>query len=453
MTNGGFLRSPRVRVFWGKINLSAYNGNQNFPKGTPVVYDVEVDLNAENEGPTASMKWDPTGLGGALYEWFVLQPEDMQTQITSEYFYPRGKRIVFVFVWTGQEIAYGNDMTITVKMQSELAGLINANIRNTAQAYDEKKGATPLEMVNRAKTQFGLEKFDKLIQYNSTSLEHWKQVKMLTSYSNDWTFGNNLAQIAKQTGDMAFPNNIGIANVVIMPPFSWVNPKKKQSQKVLNAATEIKLGQIPDPAKRYGYILGPSIIDTINRSFNWKPPQQDNTNNPGKQTKARDSVTGRYISQRPASAPQISQSEQTGASKKTSSPQGPSSGRANLSIQNKDNPYGPDRQNALNDEKNATLQLSALMCPVLVGIKPHDIIYVPSLTGNFIEDWIVQSVSYSQRDGNVGVSIRASRIYGQGTPMNEEAAKTFKTFAESKGLVGPNATLDSWDAYAWGLPG
>ena len=452
MAIGGFLNSPRVRVFWGDINLSSYNGSQPFPKNTPVVYDVQVDLNAENEGPTAEMKWDPTGPGGALYEWFLLQPKYMKTQITIEFFYSGGKKIVFYFVWTGQTVNYGNDMTITVKMQSELAGLINANIRSTAQAYDEKTGTTPIAMVDRAKQQFGLESYANLVQYNQASLEYWKQVKMLSAYGNDWTFGNNIAQIAKQTGDMTFANNIGGANVVIMPPFSWKDPKGKEAE-VLNGSTDVAAGASPDPSKRYAYILGPSIIDSVSRSSNWKPPQQDNTNNPGTQIRARDPVTGKFVKQNPPANPQIAQSQTQGAAKRTSSPLGPSGGRANLSIQNKENPYGPDRQNALNDEKSAELQLDTLMCPLLVGVKPHDILYIPSFTGKFIEDWIIQSVGYSQNDGQVTVNIRATRIYGQGTPMNETAAKKFKTFAETQGLIGPNANLENWDKYAWSLPG
>jgi hypothetical protein len=119
-------------------------------------------------------------------------------------------------------------------------------------------------------------------------------------------------------------------------------------------------------------------------------------------------------------------------------------------VQSKENPYGPDRQNALNQEKNAKLNFSTFMCPLLVGIKPHDILYIPSLSGQFMEDWIVQSVGYSAQNGSVEVSVQASRVVGLGTPMNEEAAKKFKESATSQGLIGPNATLEAWEKYAWG---
>jgi hypothetical protein len=119
-------------------------------------------------------------------------------------------------------------------------------------------------------------------------------------------------------------------------------------------------------------------------------------------------------------------------------------------VQSKENPYGPDRQNALNQEKSAKLNFSTLLTPLLVGLKPHDILYIPSLKGVFIEDWIVQSVGYAQKGGSVEVSVQATRVIGLGTPMNEEAAKKFKESAIAQGLTGPNATLEAWDAYAWG---
>jgi hypothetical protein len=90
------------------------------------------------------------------------------------------------------------------------------------------------------------------------------------------------------------------------------------------------------------------------------------------------------------------------------------------------------------------------MCPLLVGIKPHDILYIPSLSGEFIEDWVVQSVGYSAQNGSVEISVQASRVIGLGTPMNKEAADKFKASAISQGLIGPNSTLEAWEKYAWG---
>jgi hypothetical protein len=460
MATGGFLISPRVRVLWGKINLSAYDGQKQgapaFPEGAPLVYDASVDIQAEGNGPTANMKWDPTGPGYAVYEWFLSQPEYMGTQITIEFFYPKGKKITFAFVWSGQSISYGNDMTVTIKMVSELAGLINANPRSTAQAYDEKKGEAALNVYKKFQKQFGLEKFDYLVQFNEKSKEYAQKAKIANNYGNDMTFGTAIGNMAKQTGDAAMGINIvngpveQAAKVVIFPPFSYT-PKGGTQETVINAAT-LGPDSVVDVTKRYGYILGPSIINSITRTSEWKPPQQDNSKTPGSQAFARD-ARGRFTTQNPPAAPQTNAANASGAAASTSSPLGVANNRANPGIQNADNPEGPDRQNALNDEKVATLSVDTLMCPVLVGIKPYDIVYVPSLTGNFIEDWIVQSVDYTQNNGNVSVGIQATRLYGLGTAMNEDAGNSFKTFAEEQKLIGPDATLEAWDSYAWSLPG
>jgi hypothetical protein len=86
------------------------------------------------------------------------------------------------------------------------------------------------------------------------------------------------------------------------------------------------------------------------------------------------------------------------------------------------------------------------MVPILVGIKPHDIIYVPSLTGNYIEDWIVADVNYGQTDGGVSVGVMATRIYGSGELMNESQGRKFQDFVKNK-----LKTLEDWESYAWYL--
>jgi hypothetical protein len=443
MVAGGFLRLPRVRVLWGEVNLSAYNGGSGFEQGAPLVYDIQVNLNAENEAPTAEMKWDPTGPGFAIYESFLQSKSKLREQITIEYFYPQGKRVTFIFVWAGQTINYGNDMTVTVKMVSELVGLVNGNLRSTAQAYDEKTGASPQDFMEKLKKQFNMTEYPNILKYNKATLDHWKSVKLLTQYGNEWTFGNAIASITKQTGDQTFPINISQSSVVIVPPFSWQGATPEEA-----VEATLTSPSPPDPTIRYGYFLGPSIINSVTRKAEWKPPQQSNDNTPASQRFATNPREATRTQQTPAIKPQQSIRD-TG--KATSAPVGPSQGSANPAVSSKENPKGPDRQNALNQEKSSELTFSTFLCPILVGLKPHDILYIPSLTGKYIEDWIVQSVGYSQQNGNVEVSVQASRVLGLGTPMNKKEGDKFLGLAKSKKLVGAGATLEAWDAYAWGV--
>ena len=441
----GNLIQARVRVLWGGTNLTKYDGKTDFPQGQPVVYDVEVSLSAETEGPTASMKWDPTPAGMAVYEYFIKDKTALGTQITIEYFYPGGKKVVFVFIWTGQSISYGNDMTIQVKMQSELAGLINANIRNIAHVDTSDTGISAISAIDYVTKQFALEKFKDLIRYNTVAKKDMEKAKLATNYANNTTYGAQVANIAQQTGNMAFANNIGKANIVLFAPFSW-----DKKTPVKNGVTDIKPGAMPDPTVRYGYLLGPSLITTITRTSEWKPPQQTNQNTPSRQVKADPpkDKSGDATQQVP-SKPQTNTTE---TQKPTKAPQGTSANRSSPGIGNKDNPDQVQKQNALNLEKSSTLNLYTYLVPALVGIKPHDIIYIPSLKGDFIEDWIVQSVDYNQNDGKVNISIQATRVYGQGAPMNPLGADKFKDYATSNGLIGKNATLSKWEEYAWSVP-
>lgn len=444
----GNLIQARVRVAWGKINLSAYDGELNFPKGHPLVYDVEVNLQSESEGPTGTMSWDPTGPGMEVYESFLSKKELMASQIVVEFFYPNGKTLPLYYVWSGQTISYGNDMKVTVKLQSELAGLVNANIRNIAQVATTNKGFNGVEAINNAQKQFGLDdkKYNNLIQYETVAQKGLEKLKLQTNYAKDSTLGAQLANITQQTGNTTMAHNIGGAGIVVFGPYSY-----GKQQEVKNGVTDIAAGEFPNPKIRYGYLIGPSMMSSLNRTFNYQPPQQTNSNTPNTQTKAlppRDQY-GRFTKDAP-SAPQKQQVETL---KPTQAPVGTSNGRSTPGIGNQDNPEQVPKQNALNQEKSSTLDMTTYCVPALMGVKANDILFIPSLKGDYVEDWIVQSVGYNQTDGKIDVSIQATRVNGAGTPMNQQEGKKFLDFAKANGLIGPNATLEAWDKYAWNLPG
>ena len=438
----GSLIIPLVRVNWNGVNLSAYDGPGNFPQGQPLVYDVEVDFQESAQGPTAKMKWDPTGPGFAEYERIVSDQKYMESVIYIDFFYIRGKRIRFAFVWSGQSINYGNDMSVTVMMISELGGLINWNIRNAAQAFDEKKGVSFLESINRGIKQFGVP--ENLVKYNEVAKKDLQKAKLTANYSggNDQTFGAFVSSTVEQNGNNAFASNIEEPSVIIFPPYTW-----DQGVEVKNGATDVPPSTSPKPEVRYGYFLGPSIINSIQRESQWKPPQQTNQKTPAKRVKPQRTTQDK--GQKPPS--RTLTEAQKNAQRITSSPLGIAGSRSNPGIINKENPDGPEKQLRLNEERGATLTFQTMLTPVLVGIKPYDILFIPNFKGDFMEDWQVTSVSYDQNDGNVSVSVSAGRKMGTSDPMVASQVEKFKKIARELNLVGPNATLDAWDLYAWSL--
>jgi hypothetical protein len=190
------------------------------------------------------------------------------------------------------------------------------------------------------------------------------------------------------------------------------------------------------------------LINSIQRSVEWKPPQQTKTNTPSTQTKVtskKDKKDKNANKSGATPAPQTEAEKQ--AEKKTKATLGTSNARPNPGVNNADNKDGPLKQKLLQSENTAKLQFQTLMVPVLTGIKPNDIVYIPSFTGTYIEDWIVQSVDYSQTDGGVEISVSATRTYGVGDMMVPSAGEKFKTKAKKL------KTLEDWENYAWELPG
>jgi hypothetical protein len=217
----------------------------------------------------------------------------------------------------------------------------------------------------------------------------------------------------------------------------------EDNEEVLDASS-VQPGKSPDPAKRYGYLLGPSLISTMERTTNWKPPQQTN----GAQASTRPRVNKKQTLKQngvnnAAAVPKPVAATQESFNTATSAPIGTSSA-LNLNVATNDKGKGVDLNNLKNQEQGSQLTFSTFMVPVLTGIKPNDIVYIPSLTGKYIEDWIVQSVSYSQTDGAVTINVSASRVYGLVGLMQERPGKLFKEKAAKL------TTLEAWEQYAWG---
>jgi hypothetical protein len=421
----GNLIIPRVEVLWGDVNLTSYSGGTDFPSGEPLVYNCQASLSKENTNPTGQFNWNPSGPAFAVYESFLTTK--VKDLIKMRFFYANGKTVTFTFVWSGQSISYGNDMNVVVKLTSEVQGLVNSNQRSVALAYD-----TPATFLNAGKKmakQFAVDGSLK-IGYEEAAKLSLTKATLNNAYVTNKGFASAFSTLMYAQGNRVTSHNIGEAGFAVFSPFSHGNDTV-----VIDGSTV----KTPEPTKVYGYILGPAIIDSIDRESNWTPPQKTTTGTPSASEKVTKPQGLTASQQNPATVPQQQQEK---AAKKTSSPLGTSNSHATPGIQNADNPNGAEKQQALQEENQSKLSCKLFMCPVLTGVKPNDVLYIPSLSGKYIEDWVVNQVTYQQTDGAVGISLDATRPYGLGNLMNSkgawaaEKAKTLKT-------------LEDWEKYAW----
>jgi len=391
--------------------------------------------------------WQPTAAAHEVYRDLVTN--HINEQIVTTFGYLGKKTLALVWVWGGQRFTYGNNLDMQITLLSELSGLINADTRSTSNNADYSMSM--IEAIRKTEKYYNVDKYD-IVKFSEKAATDLKTAKIQNQYGKDQTFVGEVNKIIKENGNYVFSTNIltnpaeqqtsysanPSSKLVIFTPFSY----EDDADTVLDGATRSPSAG-PDPTKRYGYLLGPSMFNTLERSFQWAPPQQISqptpakTSNPVKRTRRNKGPKTPVTSN-------INKVSGPGGSV-----QGTSSASTNPGIRVQLDKVGPDKQILQQLESSSVLNLHTFLVPALVGIKPYDIVYVPSLNAQDttdIEDWIVTSVDYNQTDGGVEVSITATRPYGTGaTLMNETSGAKFLEKARTL------TTLGSWESYAWGI--
>jgi hypothetical protein len=425
----GNLIIPRVEVYWGKVNLTSYSGDENYPKGDPLVYKVECTLPQQSDNPSGSMMWVPTAGAYKIYE--KLLRENADEQIVTTFGYAGKKKVSFIWMWGGNGYSYGNTMALKVFLLSELSGLINANTRSVAN--NEDNSMTMLGAVQTTERLFAVDKL-KIVRYTDTARKDLQDNRIQNQYGRDQTFVSSINNIVKENGNYVFSTNI-VSEAATTSGNTSVTGKTETASKLViftpyqheEGKAPVLDGQsrgyneFPDPTKRYGYLLGPSLINTMERSFQWAPPQQTQMPTPAKRSTPKGDK-GKAGRKPPVNK---QQEKASGVGDKV----------------------GPRKQIIQQLEAAAKLSFNTFLVPALVGIKPYDIIYIPALDAEGpedIEDWIVNTVDYNQTDGGVDVSVTASRTYGfGGNLMNPVSGFVF--LEKAKTLT----TLEKWEEYAW----
>jgi hypothetical protein len=443
----GNLIIPRVEVYWGKVNLTSYAGDENYPKGDPLVHKVECTLPQQSDNPSGSMMWVPTAGAYKIYE--KLLRENADEQIVTTFGYAGKKKVSFIWMWGGNGYSYGNTMALKVFLLSELSGLINANTRSVAN--NEDNSMTMLGAVQTTERLFAVDKL-KIVRYTDTARKDLQDNRIKNQYGRDQTFVSSINNIVKENGNYVFSTNIvseaattsgntsvtgkteTASKLVIFTPYQYEEGKAP----VLDGQSR-GYNEFPDPTKRYGYLLGPSLINTMERSFQWAPPQQTQMPTPAK-TSTPKGNKGKAGKKPPVNKQQEKASGVGAVS-------GTALAATNPGISVALDKVGPGKQILQQLEAAAKLSFNTFLVPALVGIKPYDIIYIPALDAEGpedIEDWIVNTVDYNQTDGGVDVSVTASRTYGfGGNLMNPVSGLVF--LEKAKTLT----TLEKWEEYAW----
>jgi hypothetical protein len=436
-----FLIVPQVTVMWGGTNLSEYE-LPNATQAEPLVYNVSVECGSDNQWPTGSMEWNPSGPAFEVYEKLVTSNQDDQIVVTYGYHnYANGPYVQFYFQYGGSTIQWGAEMKVTVSLHCKSSAKSAASRQSVSIDKAEKfkdKGVDMKQMIDDVNKTYSS---SPQIKWTQCAEKDATEVKAKRVQFKDQTNGSFNQNVQKQLGNTMLLSNINSPGVQIpYAPYTW------ESQKGCGSVEQP--GRTPDPTKRYGYILGPGIVTSFERKMEYTPPTQDKdpvaaqpSNPPGSKKGGSTESKGLPKDQKEAQQP---------PKKAVQNQSSPSNVKG---VQYSENPNGPQKQVAMNEEEGVKMTADVFMCPAIVGIKPQDIVFIPSLKSgsDLIEDYKVTSVSYKQDGGTVGVSIQGTRSFKLSKPMNPQASQPFLEKAQSLD------TLEAWEKYAWrerlGLPG
>lgn len=483
----GDLIIPRCEVYWGDENLTFFEPSAKWPNSDgpqPLVYNVRVSLHDEGQTPSGSMEWNPTGPAFEEYRRLVTTKKD-QTIVVRFYYYG-GPSVAFSFVWAGQEEAYGNKMGITVKLRSELDGLCNSFIKHFAQTPTITIEGNPvgteisvLAAMWNLMVIYGLvesspieakykDELSLLYADRSVYLEIEK-IKVQSNYSEGTTFTQSLENLLGQTGHLVTYTNFAEGyysrtnQIILSRPYVLYDKEIKNGKLVpsLNKTKVLIPGQGDDfsAGHRYLYFLLPSLIGDISKVSEWTPRQLTTQGSKG----IRQKVEKLFFTQTEAGifidlgATQKAAQDAIDRANQQPGAMGSYGSLSSPGMRLKNNENGEIRKRLLQQERVATLTTNIFMAPSYVGIKPLDILIIPDLSENSEdrsnwEDWIVNSVEYSQNEeGGIFISIQASRVYGLGNLMaypdvvqNGEVIEDFFTSKEKR-----ISSLDNYISYGW----
>ena len=430
----GKLVTPQVQVKWGDLNLSAQDiGGET----QSVVFNVKVDLPGTS-WPTGSFSWNPTAPAFQIYENCILNKQD--DDILIRFYYVNGPVIIFKFQYNGSQVTYGTEMQVqtllTTRQGPKSSGVRATAMKDYTQGKFNAKGQDLYKSTQDIEKAFGK---PVPLMWQDTAKADAQKIYLASWQYKDQTYGAEILNMATQAGMKIATTNVGTdGQAAIFTPFSKEGKENKDTVEFPpGPGGQIKSNQ------RYGFIIGPGIITSFQRTMEYPS-----------QTKGQDAITQPTGTPNKGKPPNSSGSQQLKAKEDQEKAQqeaqkgsvaNPSSPTVVKQNKYTKNDVGPENQQLMQQEEGIKFQADMFMCPALVGIKPQDIIYIPSLKvgDSVMEDYKVQSVSYSQDGAMVGISVQATRTPGLNKPMNEAAAKKFIQKADSL------KTVDDWANFAW----
>jgi hypothetical protein len=400
----GKLLQPFVKVTWGDLDLTEFSSGGMRPQ--PIVYDVRISLEDTKSAPTLEMRFSPSP--PAFQAFVECKTDRIDQEIVVDIGYTMGSTISFKFFYSGCSFETGHEMGISVYGVSPIKGAWT----NNRISFTMVEPVPLSDFPDLIKEKCGEACSEIEFEFVGIAAEDAKEIEIKHAAIGQ-TPHKIITDMARANGMITSINPDG--GIIIRYPYNTPeeNEELKEKEQVGDPAKPKY-----DPKKINVYIAGPGLLNVFRREQRFNVGQttfdftasyaapvafeQDN-----KKIVETDTVSGE-------SAAQIA----TGAA--TSGSPEPTVGQSGTE---KTAESLKEARAAWARESTTTGSGSFFMVPYLVGIKPRDILVIPSLNANspYFEDWIVDGVTYEQMEAGVEIGVSCKRPFpGEGVLLDKE---------------------------------
>lgn len=408
----GTLIQPRLVVRWGDMELTFDSERPEFT----ALLSASMQFQDSESYPTCSITLTSDAIGYKAYQRGI--SEFNEEPIIISVGYPRGSWLSAQFFYSGAQIGSGNSGQIVITGSAKSKEYLSSF--KTSVAVE----TTLKEMIERIQ-QSGVGEVDPegivKPEFSTLADQASSEAKLNGIVGSGVTPGRIIIQQLQNKGlklglwGTADPNSPK-AKVHSSPVADAEQSVDQPTERPL--ATEVALG-----GDSYGFLLGPGLVRDVTRGIQWGPGD-------GEKGGGSSSVSNTIPSlEEGANAPE-------GFSAK--SPQETVTEESNKQLE-------ITLKGAREREGNYTMSGSCFMVPQIVGLKPRDFLFIPSLQGDYMEDWCLSSVSYDYGASGPQISFQGFRVdLEPGQKMVDTS--TYKEFSQKlSGLVSE----EDWEAYYW----
>ena len=425
----GLLIQPYVSVIWGDLNLSAYPGASG--ELERVAQKVKLDFTKDQDAPSCTFELAPNVDGFQIAAEIRNSPALLTEITTVRMGYPNMPEpmIEAQFLYTGLTYATGLDPELAFTVTSALKGSWTQNKISFTMEEEIPLSELPEFLKKKAGKGANPLKF-KFVG----KAEQDAQEIMIKKNVNAQTPQVALTEVLKEHGMELRTGDTGLDSTLVIGYTAGKEGNLEDEGTVVGGGKAVT-------AVRRVHILGPGLMRTAKRKQNFTLGQTDKTGGAKRQasstseTELIEGTRNKGNVARVADATSKNKEGTTGTSDKS---QGRSSTTKSVADKKK-------AKAALADSLAMELTADFPMVPQVCGMKPADIIAIPSLTGGTVEDYEVESISYQMNDtGEVMMSIKGKRPYlEQGNMLDSGSV------AEVAAIAAGLTTLDSWNQYYW----